>query len=53
MKNFAVNVIFAGKIWIRGKRGGDQNTTIIAFGELVIFLSLAGLSAPAGRHYCS
>jgi hypothetical protein len=51
-KNFLVNVIFGGKAWITGKPRGDQNMTIIAFGELIIFLGLVGLSAPAGRHCC-
>jgi hypothetical protein len=48
-----VNVTFGGNAWITWKPRGDQNTTIIAFGELIIFLGLVGLSAPVGSHYCS
>jgi hypothetical protein len=53
MKNFAVNIIFGGKAWIRGKPRDDQNMTIIAFGGLIFFLGLVGLSALAGSHGCS
>jgi hypothetical protein len=31
----------------------DQKIMIIAFGELIIFLGIAGLSAPGGSHCCS
>jgi hypothetical protein len=51
-KNFTVNVIFDGEAWITGKPRSDQKT-IITFGELIIFLGLVGLSAPAGSHYCT
>jgi hypothetical protein len=52
-KNSAVNVSFGGKARITAKPRGDQTITIIAFGELVIFLGLVGLSAPTGSHCCS
>jgi hypothetical protein len=41
--NFAVNVIFGGNVWITGKLRGDQNITVIAFRELIIFLCLVDL----------
>jgi hypothetical protein len=40
-----VNVTFGRKAWITGKRRGGQKMMIIAFGELIFFLGLVGLSA--------
>jgi hypothetical protein len=39
-KNFTLNVTFGGKTWITGKPRGGQNTMIIAFGEVIVFLGL-------------
>jgi hypothetical protein len=52
-KNSDVNVTFGRRAWITGKPRGDQKMMIIAFGELIIFLGLVGLSAPVGSHCCS
>jgi hypothetical protein len=52
-KNFTVNIILDDKAWITGKSRGDENMAIIAFGELIIFLGLVRLSAPARSHCCS
>jgi hypothetical protein len=51
-KNFDVSVTKGGKTGITGKPRGHQSLTIIAFGELMIFLGLVGLSAPDGSHCC-
>jgi hypothetical protein len=48
MKNLAVNVIYGDKAWIAGKSRDNENMTIIAFGELIIFLGLGRPLAPAG-----
>jgi hypothetical protein len=48
-----VNVTFSASAWITGKLRGDQKKMIIALGELIILISLVGLSAPGGSHCCS
>jgi hypothetical protein len=52
-KNFDMAVTFGDKAWIMGKLRGDQKMMIIAFGGLIIFFGLVGLSAPGGSHCCS
>jgi hypothetical protein len=51
-KNSDVNVTFGGTAYITRKLRGDQKIMIIAFGELIIFFGLVGLSAPGGSHCC-
>jgi hypothetical protein len=52
-KNRAVNGTFGGKAWITGKPRGDQNKTIIAFGDMIILLDLVDFSASARSYCCS
>jgi hypothetical protein len=52
-KNSDVNVTLGGRAWITGKLRGEQKMIIIAFGELIVFLGLVGLSALGGSHYYS
>jgi hypothetical protein len=49
-KNSDVNVTFGSRSWITANPRGDQKMMIITFGELIIFLSLVGFSAPGGSH---
>jgi hypothetical protein len=51
--NSDVNSTFGGRVWITGKLRGDQKMTVIVLGELIIFLSFGGFSAPGGSHCCS
>jgi hypothetical protein len=52
MKNSDMNATFGDRAWSTGKPRGGQKMIIIAFGELIIFLDLVGLSEPSGSH-CS
>jgi hypothetical protein len=49
-KNSDVNATFGNAAWITEKPRDDQKMMISAFGELILFLVLVGLSAPGGRH---
>jgi hypothetical protein len=52
-EEFRYECYFGDRAWITRKTRGDQKMLIIAFGEMIIFLGLADLSAPGGSHCCS
>jgi hypothetical protein len=52
-KNSVVNVTLGSKVWITEKPTGDQNATIIPFGDWVIVVGRVGLALAAGSHCCS